>query len=199
MVWLPTMHGLGSRHFPQPLGRHARARRLAPAPAGVVLVVILTLGVGPSALAQEPSAEDQMRIAYAPQARHFSHDDAYVRWNHIVALEWLTSRRTLWGADRSFLGLSLFDNSYGQFSQSVYAGLEWDLTRAGGGDVFLALSAGLVHGYAGPYEDKLPLNRALGVGLTVVPAIGWRRNGLGVAASLVGSAVALRISYTFGL
>jgi hypothetical protein len=116
-----------------------------------------------------------------------------------VALEWVAPRHAFLGADRSLLGLSLFDNSYGQFSQSVYAGLEWDWTRFAGGDVFLALSAGLVHGYKEPYEDKLPLNNALGVGVTLVPSIGWQREGLGFAASLVGSAITLRISYSFGL
>lgn len=143
-------------------------------------------------------AGDQIRFAYAPKAFHVTHDPDYVDWNHIVALEWVTPRHLLWGADRSHLGLSLFDNSYGQFSQSVYAGLEWDWTRALGGDVFLSLSAGLIHGYKEPYEDKLPFNSALGVGLTLVPAIGWQRGGLGFAASLSGSAIVVRISYTFG-
>jgi hypothetical protein len=32
---------------------------------------------------------------------------------------------------------------------------------------------------------------------TLVPAIGWQRGPLGFAASLSGSAFALRISYTF--
>jgi hypothetical protein len=140
---------------------------------------------------------DRIRLAYTPRVFHVTHDDDYVDWNHIVALEWLTPRHTFWGADRSHFGVSLFDNSYGQFSQSVYAGLEWDWTRALGGEVFLSLSAGLVHGYKEPYEDKLPLNNALGVGLTLVPAIGWQRGALGFAASLSGSALALRISYTF--
>jgi len=140
---------------------------------------------------------DRLRLAYTPRVFHVTHDADYVDWNHIVALEWLTPRHTFWGADRTHFGISLFDNSYGQFSQSAYAGLEWDWTRALGGDVFLSLSAGLVHGYKEPYEDKLPLNSALGVGLTLVPAIGWQRGPLGFAASLSGSAFALRISYAF--
>jgi hypothetical protein len=164
-----------------------------------MLAVALARGVGMPALAQGQAAEDQIRIAYAPKAFHFTNDDEYVKWNNIVALEWVAPRHTFLGADRSLLGLSLFDNSYGQFSQSIYAGLEWDWTRVAGGDVFLALSAGLVHGYKEPYEDKLPLNNALGVGITLVPSIGWQREGLGFAASLVGSAITLRISYSFGL
>jgi hypothetical protein len=192
------MHDRASRRFLRPFGPHVQALRVAPAPAAVVLAVALSFVASLPAAAQGLPAGDRIRIAYAPKAIHVTHDDEYVDWNHIVALEWLTPRHKLWGADRGLLGLSLFDNSYGQFSQSVYAGLEWDWPRAGGGDVFLALSAGLVHGYKEPYEDKLPLNSALGVGLTVVPSIGWQRDGLGFAASLVGSAITLRIGYSFG-
>ena len=67
-----------------------------------------------------------------------------------------------------------------------------------GGEVFLSLSVGLVHGYKEPYEDKLPLNNALGVGVIVVPAIGWQRGPLGLAASWAGTALTLRASVTFG-
>lgn len=141
--------------------------------------------------------EDRLRLGYMPRVVHVTNDEEYVDWNHVVALEWLTPRHTFWGADRTHFGIALFDNSYGQFSQSVYAGLEWDWKRALGGDMFLSLSAGLVHGYKEPYEDKLPLNNALGVGLTLVPAIGWQRGPLGLAVSLSGSAFGLRFSYTF--
>ena len=148
--------------------------------------------------AQPVPAGDQFRIAYTPKVFHFNDDPDYVDWNHIVALEWVTPRHVFWGADRTHFGLSFFDNSYGQFSQSVYAGLEWDWARVLGGTVFGALSVGMIHGYKEPWEDKLPLNEALGVGLSVVPAIGWQRGALGFAASLTGSAVGFRVSYSFG-
>jgi hypothetical protein len=102
-----------------------------------------------------------------------------------------------WGADRTHFGVSVFDNSYGQFSQSIYAGLEWDWRPALGGKLFFSLSPGLIHGYREPHEDKLPLNKALGVGLTLVPAIGWQHDALGFAVSLNGSAIALRVSWSF--
>jgi hypothetical protein len=151
------------------------------------------------AQAQGVSAADELRLSYAPKAIHLTNDPDYVDWNHIVALEWVMPRHAFWGADRTHLGVSLFDNSYGQFSQSVYAGLEWDWRDALGGRLFLSLSLGLVHGYKEPWEDKLPLNSALGVGLTLVPALGWQRGPLGFAASWVGSAFTLRASFSFGL
>lgn len=151
--------------------------------------------------AAEPTAAEppgRVRIAYTPRVFHFTSNDDYVDWNHIVALEYITPRHVFWGADRSHFGLSVFDNSYGQFSQSVYAGLEWDWRPALGGRLFLSVSPGLVHGYKEPYENRVPLNKALGVGVTVVPAIGWERERLGFALSLVGSAVGLRGSWRFG-
>jgi hypothetical protein len=180
-------------------GRLLRVQRATLSRPAAMLAVALSMIASQTTLAQEQAAGDQLRISYAPKAIHFTQDDEYVDWNHIVALEWVTPSYRFWGAERSLVGFSVFDNSYGQFSQSAYAGLEWDWTRFAGGDVFLALSVGLVHGYKEPYEDKLPLNSALGVGLTLVPSIGWQRDGLGLAASLVGSAVTLRVSYSFDL
>jgi hypothetical protein len=149
-------------------------------------------------MAAPPSAgADGLRVAYTPRVFHVTQDDDYVDWNHVVALEALTPRHTFWGADRTYFGVSVFDNSYGQFCQSIYAGLEWDWTQAWGGAVFLSLSSGLIHGYKEPYENKLPFNKALGVGLTLVPAISWQRDALGFAASLNGSAIALRVSWRF--
>jgi hypothetical protein len=153
----------------------------------------------PPVQAQESAAGDELRVSYAPKAIHLTSDPDYVDWNHIVAFEWVMPRHGFWGADRTHLGFSLFDNSYGQFSQSVYAGLEWDWREALGGRLFLSLSLGLVNGYEEPWEDKLPLNSALGIGVTLVPAIGWQRGPLGVAASWVGSAFTLRVSFSLGL
>ena len=194
-----TIHGRASHASLRAPGPLLRVLRPALSRPAVRLAIALSMIASQSALAQEQAPGDQLRISYAPKAIHFTQDDEYVDWNHIVALEWVTPSYRFWGAERSLVGFSVFDNSYGQFSQSAYAGLEWDWTRFAGGDVFLALSVGLVHGYKEPYEDKLPLNSALGVGLTLVPSIGWQRDGLGLAASLVGAAVTLRVSYSFDL
>jgi hypothetical protein len=164
-----------------------KAIALLAVPLAIVLVV-----PAPPALASEG-----VRVAYTPRVFHVTQDDDYVDWNHVVALEFITPRHVFWGADRTHFGASVFDNSYGQFSQSIYAGLEWDWRPALGGELFYSLSPGLIHGYKEPHEDKLPLNKALGVGITLVPAIGWQRDALGFAVSLNGSAIALRISWSF--
>lgn len=173
----------------------SRARHRRAMIAAMLMCVLGGLGGAPRA--EVLGDEDRIRIAYTPRVFHLSSNRNYVDWNHIVALELITPRHARWGADRSHFGLSLFDNSYGQFSQSIYAGLEWDWKPALGGELFFSVSVGLVHGYREPYEDRVPLNSALGVGVTVVPAIGWQRERLGAALSLPGSAVALRVSWSF--
>ena len=172
----------------------------------VACAILVAAGSTPAtASAQGPMSEplaatagEGLRVSYAPKAFHVTSDPDFVDWNHIVAFEWVTARYRFWGADRAHVGLSLFDNSYGQFSQSIYAGLEWAWTRVAGGELFVALSLGLVNGYEDPWADKVPFNKALGVGVTLVPALGWQRDAFGLALSLSGSAFVLRASYTFG-
>jgi hypothetical protein len=201
--WHPTDARIRGMHEPDPhprrktTDRRPCAQRTTAACAAITLVVSAALPG--AAVAQESwfPAGDKIRIAYTPKAFHFVTDSDYVDWNNIVALEWVTPRHTFWDANRTHFGISVFNNSYGQPSQAIYAGLEWDWTSALGGDVFLSLSAGLVHGYKEPWEDKLPLNSALGVGVTLVPSITWQRSGIGITATLTGSAIAVRYSYTF--
>jgi hypothetical protein len=184
-------------------GRRAIGSRAALAACMLLLVAAgpaLATAATPESTSEPPAARfgEGLRISYAPKAFHVTSDPDFVDWNHIVGFEWVTARHRFWGADRSHLGLSLFDNSYGQFSQSIYAGLEWNWMRVAGGELFVALSLGLVNGYEDPWADKVPLNKQLGVGVTLVPALGWQRDAFGLALSLSGSAFVLRASYTFG-
>jgi hypothetical protein len=160
----------------------------------------LATSATPESTSQPPAARpgEGLRISYAPKAFHVTSDPDFVDWNHIVGFEWVTARHRFWGADRSHLGLSLFHNSYGQFSQSIYAGLEWNWMRVAGGELFAALSLGLVNGYDDPWADKVPLNKQLGVGVTLVPALGWQHDAFGLALGLSGSAFVLRVSFSFG-
>jgi hypothetical protein len=184
------------------------ARRATVSRAALAACTLLVVAAGtalatpatPESTSEPPAARfgEGLRISYAPKAFHVTNDPDFVDWNHVVAFEWVTARHRFWGADRSHLGLSLFDNSYGQFSQSIYAGLEWNWMRVAGGELFVALSLGLVNGYDDPWADKVPLNEQLGVGVTLVPALGWQRDAFGLALSLSGSAFVLRASYTFG-
>jgi len=91
-------------------------------------------------------------------------------------------------------GLAIFDNSFGQESQYLYLGQKW---RAFESDQwYYKLTAGLLHGYKEPYDDKIPLND-LGVAPAIVPALGYRNKSffaefsqLGLAAGLITVGIA---------
>lgn len=53
-------------------------------------------------------------------------------------------------------GLGVFDNSFNQFSQYVYFGKQYNLTRWHP-NLHVKLGAGLVHGYKEEHRDDLPL------------------------------------------
>lgn len=89
--------------------------------------------------------------------------------------------------DRSWLvGAAAFRNSYDQSSQFLYAGRKWDLSDSG--LWYAKLMAGLIHGYKGAYEDKIPLN-GFGVAPAVIPALGIRYQRALLEAHFGGFAV----------
>ena len=136
--------------------------------------------------AQVLAEGDQLRLTYGPWAYHFSHSDEHVRFNHLLGAELLTTRWTFWRADRSTIGLALFDNSFGQFSQYVWFGQEWDIARFAGGDVFANVTAGLLHGYKDEYKDKIPFNSA-GIAPVIIPSLGVRWGRFSLQATVLGT------------
>lgn len=83
-------------------------------------------------------------------------------------------------------GLALFENSFGQSTQLIYAGKTWPLLDSR--RWYTKLTGGLVHGYEEPYEDKIPLN-GLGVAPVIIPALGFRHGYFVAEANLGGLAV----------
>lgn len=155
--------------------------------------------MSPSVQAQWLVQGDQLRVLYGPSAYHFSQSDEHVDFNHLVALELLSSRWTFWGATRSIVGFSVLDNSFGQFSQYAYVGQEWDLTPFAGGQVYANVTAGLLHGYKEPYQDKIPFN-SLGIAPVVIPTVGWRYGRFSALVSLLGTNGFLAsVGWTFDL
>jgi len=165
-----------------------RAGRLAPGAsplAAIALGAAFLVGSAP-ARAQWIAPGDQFRVSYGPSAWHFSGSANHVRYNHLVSAELLTTRWTVWGAERALAGLALFDNSFGQFSQYPYVGQEWDLAKVAGGDLYVNATFGLLHGYKEPYENKIPFNR-YGIAPVIIPTFGWRYGHASVFASVLGT------------
>jgi hypothetical protein len=110
---------------------------------------------------------------------HFDPEPDHVNDQNVLAVEayfkgdWLA-------------GLALFENSFGQSSQLIYAGKTWPLFDSP--YWYTKLTGGLLHGYEGPYEDKIPLN-GLGVAPVIIPALGFRYRYFVTEANLGGLAV----------
>jgi hypothetical protein len=168
--------------------------------SGLFLRALVAAALAGSSMAQAQWIEsgDRLRISYAPRAFHFNPSPDHADYNHLVAAELLTQRWTFWRADRSLVGLALFDNSFGQFSQYAYFGQEWDLRQFAGGRFYANVTAGLLHGYKEPFENKIPLNH-LGVAPAIIPTAGWRTGRLNLSVTLLGAnAIIIGGGWTFG-
>jgi len=70
-----------------------------------------------------------------------------------------------------FCGVALFRNSFGQPSTYVYVGKQWngvlDTPK-----LFTKVSAGLIYGYKGQYQHKIPFND-YGIAPAIIPSLGW--------------------------
>jgi hypothetical protein len=141
---------------------------------------------------------DEFVLGYGPKTLHFHPSDEHVKWTNAVLLELQTDRTALFGADRALFGVGLFDNSFGQFSQYVYWGQKWNLMPLGPGDLYAKLSVGILHGYKGAYQDKIPFND-LGYAPAIVPTIGYRYDKASAEVALLGTAGLIFIfSWAFG-
>ena len=72
--------------------------------------------------------------------------------------------------NNSLWGLALFENSFGQFSQYLYYGKKFTIPRTGE-HLYAKLTGGLLNGYDGEFDDRIPLND-LGVAPVILPVLG---------------------------
>ncbi len=87
-------------------------------------------------------------------------------------------------------GLALFDNSFGQFSQYLYAGKSWFFPDEWK-NFHVKLTAGIIHGYKEPWDNKIPVNTPSGWGLGIIPGIGYKKNGWGADMIFLGNSALL--------
>ena len=122
----------------------------------------------PEFLAQAGAPEPSHRgeFTFSPYTHHWgsSPDHKHV---YLVALdEQLPGNR--------LCGMALFSNSFGQPSAYVYAGQQFnnlfDQPR-----LFLKVTAGVLYGYVGKYQNKVPLN-SHGFSPGIIPSLGYKFN-----------------------
>ena len=120
---------------------------------------------------------------------HFSPSDEHESV-YAIGLEWQRDDRWLWGA-------SYFSNSFGQPSAYVYAGQRFD-RLLDEPVIFAQWTAGMMYGYRGKYQSKVPFN-SNGFSPGLIVSLGWALDERASAQfNLLGSAgLMLQLSYDF--
>jgi hypothetical protein len=136
---------------------------------------------------------DRFFFQYSVYTKHRTYNPEHVDRNHLLNFQIQSNYDRVWGADKTLFGLSFFKNSFGQPSQFVYWGQQWDVNDY----VYAKVSAGLLHGYKGKYRDKIPFNK-LGVAPGIIPTLGFRYKDFSVEGIMLGtSAGMIAVGYTF--
>lgn len=119
----------------------------------------------PDSLAIEGGKESSSKwdLTISPVAYHWSTNPDHKRVNLISIDRHLKGGR--------FCGIAFFTNSFGQASTYGYVGQKWD-NLFGYPKLFSKVSAGLIYGYRGEHQDKLPFND-LGVAPVIIPSLGY--------------------------
>jgi hypothetical protein len=119
------------------------------------------------------------RVAASPYSLHWRPSEEH-RSVWALGLEWQRQDRWLGGFAR-------FNNSFGQPSAYAYVGKRFP-ELWGTPQLFGQLSAGVLYGYRGKFEDKVPLN-SNGWSPGALATLGWKFNQqLSVAAHVLGDA-----------
>ncbi len=143
----------------------------------------------PRALAESnapaPARDKQWDLTLAPYAYHWTHNPEH-RPVFLGAIE-----RHVNG-DR-FCGLALFRNSFGQPSAYIYVGQQWN-HLLGNPQLFAKVSAGLIYGYKGKYQHKIPFND-YGIAPAIIPSLGYSFTRNDSAQVMVLGTAGLLFSY----
>jgi hypothetical protein len=137
--------------------------------------------------ATEPWRTDRFYLETSIYTTHFHYDPAHDNHQHLILGEWNITEQWL-------VGGSVFDNSFGQASQYVYGGYRFRPFETLQ-PFYFKVSVGLVHGYTGQYQHKIPLNNS-GIAPAIVPSVGYCLNRFCSELVIFGTAGAL---LTFGV
>jgi len=117
--------------------------------------------------APEPWRTDRFFVETSVYTRHFHSDSSHDNDQRLILGEWNIDEKWLVGATE-------FDNSFDQPCQYVYGGYRFRPFESVQ-PLYLKLTAGLLHGYTGRYQNKIPFNSS-GVAPAILPALGYCLN-----------------------
>ncbi|MDX2416723.1 MAG: hypothetical protein QNK19_04595 [Xanthomonadales bacterium] len=157
-----------------------------------VLCLVAALSfVAPAAVSAE-SVQDAESNWYfqAGGYMHFSDDEEYEGPPWFAGIEYQKSRNRT-------IGLSVFNNSYGQFTQYAYVGKSFYPSDRYPG-FRIKLTGGIVHGYTGEHQKIFPIRWGDGWGFAVVPGVGYQSDKWGFdVAVLSASGLLFLAGYEF--
>ncbi len=113
-------------------------------------------------------AGDRLNLMVAPYSAHFHPSDEHEH----VWLVGLERER----ANGSIAGAAFFSNSFGQESGYFFPWGEIYRNVLDTPQLYVKWTAGMLYGYTGRYEHKVPLNYN-GFSPAIVPALGWEFSG----------------------
>lgn len=122
--------------------------------------------------------DDILRIYTGPASFHF-HKRDYNNSLKLVGVEWESPSG--WE-----VGANSFNNSYRQKSEYIYVGKKFLLYGEPDNHFFFNITAGALIGYRKPYDNKIPINFD-GVGLGVIPSLGYKYKRVNGQFILVGT------------
>jgi hypothetical protein len=137
--------------------------------------------------APEPWRTDRFYLETSLWTTHFDSDPNHDDHQNLILFEWNVTENWL-------IGGAVFDNSFGQSSQLVYGGYRFrpfeKLQQ-----LYFKVAAGIVHGYSGEYQNKIPFNGS-GFAPVIVPSMGYCFNRFCSELVIFGTAGAM---VTFGV
>jgi hypothetical protein len=137
--------------------------------------------------APEPWRTDRFYIQTSVASVHFNPDPDHVNKQDLFNAEYRFD--SFWLGGQWIAGAAFFKNSFGQPSQYVYGG--WLVRPFESAQPFyFKITAGALHGYEEPYEDKIPFNSS-GVAPAILPSAGYCYNRFCSEFVLFGTAGAM--------
>jgi hypothetical protein len=152
------------------------------------LVVVLVLA---AASVEASESTDRNWYVQAGGYIHYSDDEEY------EGPPWFAGIENQNPENNTAIGLSFFNNSFGDFTQYIYLGKSWYPSSKYPG-FRLKLTAGIAHGYKGEHHEIFPIRWGDSWGLAVVPTIGYQPEKWGFdVAILSASGLAFLVGYEF--
>lgn len=147
------------------------------------LICLLLLAHAGAALATDNTQATDQGFWYLQTSvftKHFSPDPDHNNNQDLLGLERNEASGWVYGA-------ATFRNSFSQRSYYAYAGKRYQSANY---PLYLKLTGGLLEGYRGKYQNKIPLNR-FGVAPVIIPSLGTYYGPVAAELVLLGANAAM--------